>query len=135
MENEVYHDPNAFIKREAEKPKQKVDMMHIEKVMYPVNYDNYTTPHDHTSFETKKEDKESSNNNQNFGFDISKLLPLLMGKGNLNSMLPSLLSNLGMSQDILPLLSNFNNFNKAKKVTAKVVNTTEDTISKYKRVE
>ena len=106
MENELYHDPNAFIKRVVEQPKQKVDKMHIEKVMYPVNYDNFSEHHDKSSFEKPKADFPQQQHSS--GFDISK---------------------------ILPLLNNFTNMNKPKKVTAKVVDASKDTISKYKRVE
>lgn len=134
MENYIYSDPNAYIKRVAEKPKQKVDLMHIEKVIYPINYNDFTT-HIDNNFESKKEKPVNSGNNNSF--DISKLLPLLMGnKGGLESMLPSLLSGLGVSKDVLPLLNNFTGLNKPKKVEAKVVETTSsDSISRYKKVE
>lgn len=137
MENGIYSDPNAYIKREIVKPKQKVDLMHIEKVMYPVNYDNFSCPHhDKTAFDNKQA-QEPQQHKSGPNFDISKLLPLLTGgKGNLNSMLPGLLSGLGVNKDILPLLNNFTNLNKPKKVEAKVVETANtDSISKYKRVE
>lgn len=135
MENGIYSDPNAYIKREIKKPKQKVDLMHIEKVMYPVNYDNYVH-YDKSSFESKPLPQQNEQHHQGFNFDLSKLLPLLAGgKGNLTSMIPSLLSGLGMNKDILPLLNNFTNMNKPKKVSAKVVDSHEDTISKYKKVK
>lgn len=133
MENKIYSDPNAFVKLQVEKPKQKVDMMHIEKVMYPVNYNEFTTHFDNTCFENKKEDLPSRKNNN---FDISKLLPLLAGgKGSLDSMLPTLLSGLGVSKDVLPFLNNFTNINKPKKVEAKVIKFENgDSISKYRKV-
>jgi len=135
MDNNIYSDPNAYIYRVVEKPKPKVDMMHIEKVIYPVNYNDFTTHYDNNSFNCKGENKKCEHKNNNF--DISKLLPLLVGgKGSLDSMLPTLLSGLGVSKDILPLLNNFNNINKAKKVEAKVVKTeNNDFFYKNKKVE
>ena len=135
MDNKIYSDPNAYIQRIVEKPKQKVDMMHIEKVIYPVNYNDFTTHYDNNSFNCKSENKKCEHKNNNF--DISKLLPLLIGgKGSLDSMLPSLLSGLGVSKDIMPLLNNFSNLNKPKKVTAKVLSDeNNDSITKYKKVE
>ena len=76
MENELYHDPNAFIKRVVEQPKQKVDKMHIEKVMYPVNYDNFSEHHDKSSFEKPKADFPQQQHSS--GFDISKILQFLL---------------------------------------------------------
>ena len=135
MENRIYSDPNAYILRRVETPKQKVDLMHIEKVMYPVNYNDWTTHYDTNNFNCSCKDKKCEHKNN--CFDISKLLPLLMGgKSDLNSMLPSLLSGLGVSKDIMPLLNNFSNLNKPKKVEAHVVEKKENgKISNYKRVE
>lgn len=126
MENGLYYDPNAFIKRRVEKEKPKVDLMHIEKVIYPINYENFPSHYEHLECKPKKEEQCCNRPN----FDISKLMPLFAG-GNLNNLLPNLLSNLGLNNDILKLL---NNFNGPKQVKAEVVENV-DTISKYKKVE
>lgn len=124
-----YYDKNAFIERKVPK-KQKVDLNHIEKVVYPVNYGEFPEHYDKNMFVNPHPPRPKSS------FDISKILPLLLNGGDISSLMPTLLSNLGMGKELLPLL---NSIPKTKKVEATVVEkdkeNDEDSISKYERVE
>lgn len=131
----LYFDKNAYIQRVKVEEKKKVDLNHIEKVMYPVNYDSLPEHFDKDVFTSPKKDTKPSPQQQKPQFDISKLLPLLMNKGDMSSLLPNLLSsfNGGMGKDILPLIKNFAS---PKKVEAKVVESfSKDSISKYPKIE
>lgn len=129
----IYSDPNAFIKRDVVKrePKQKVDLAHIEKVFYPQPYENAPRYFEKKGSCPPQSQPQPAPSQRPF-FDINKLLPLLSGKGNLSSILPNILANLGVNKDILPFL---NNFNKPKTVESKVVENFDDnSISKYEKV-
>lgn len=134
-----YHDPNAYVQRvKVKSEKQKVDLNHIERVVYPQPYENIPSRYDKEHFASQSEktsatSPKQNNNNVGGGLDINKILPLLTSGGNLNSLLPKLLGNFGVNQDILSL---FNNLKPVKKVESKVVENFEsDTISKYKKVK
>ena len=125
-----YFDKNAYVSRVKVQEKPKVDLQHIEKVIYPVNYENVPEHYDKDIFKDRTPPKAPP---PRPNFDISKLLPLLMNKGDMSSLLPNLLSNMGMSGEISNLLKNFA---PMKKVEAKVVeNFNSDSISKYPKVE
>lgn len=126
----MYFDKNAYITRVKVQEKPKVDLQHIEKVMYPVNYENTPEHYDKNMF---KDRCKKTPPPPKPSFDIAKLLPLLLGKGDLSSLLPSLLSNMGMGSDVMQLIKNFA---PMKKVEAKVVDDFEkDSISKYPKIE
>lgn len=131
MNESMYFDKNAFFTRVKVQEKPKVDLQHIEKVIYPVNYENMPEHYDKDMF--KDRCKKTPPPPARPNFDLSKLLPLLMGKGDLSSLLPSLLSSMGMGSDVAGLLKNFA---PIKRVEAKVVEDFEkDSISKYPKIE
>lgn len=124
----VYFDKNAYITRVKVQEKPKVDLQHIERVIYPVNYDNLPEHYDKSMFVERKPTPPPKP-----GLDISKILPLLLGKGDMSSLLPNLLSNMGMNGEIAQLLKNFA---PVKKVEAKVVEDfNKDSISKYPKAD
>ncbi len=126
----LYYDKNAYVLRAKVQEKPKVDLQHIEKVVYPVNYDNMPEHYDKNIFMEKKPPAPPP---QKPAFDISKLLPLLLNKGDISSLLPNLLSGMGMGGDVSNLLKNFA---PIKKVEAKVVEDfSKDSISKYPKIE
>ena len=126
----LYFDKNAYILRANVKEKPKIDLQHIEKVVYPVNYDNMPEHYDKNMFLEKKPKPMPP---PKPSFDISKLLPLLFNKGDISSLLPNLLSGLGMGGDVANLLKNFA---PIKKVEAKVIDDfSKDSISKYPKIE
>lgn len=131
MENEssFYTDPNAFIRREPSPKKEKVDLCHIERSIYPINYEQFPEHFDRNIFKNPHPPEQPRSK-----FNLGSLLPLLMKKNSdLSSLLPSLLSSLGMGNEIMPLL---NNISKPKKVEARVVeNFDNNSISNYERVE
>ena len=119
MENEIatiYCDPNAYIMREKVESKPKVDLNHIEKVVYPVSYGDFSQHYKKNEFKNPNPPQSSSNKKSNQGIDINKLLPLLTGKGNISSLMPNILNNLGINQDVLKM---FNNFSLNKNIGAK----------------
>lgn len=124
-----YFDKNAFILKGKTPEKPKIDLQHIEKVVYPVNYENMPEHYDKNMFAEKRSPTPPPKSN----FDISKLLPLLFNKGDISSLLPNLLSGMGMGGELTNLLKNFA---PIKKVEAKVVdNFSKDSISKYPKIE
>lgn len=124
----VYFDKNAYITRVKVQEKPKVDLQHIERVIYPVNYENMPEHYDKNMFVERKTASPPKP-----GLDISKILPLLLGKGDMSSLLPNLLSNMGMNGEIAQLLKNFA---PIKKVEAKVVEDfNKDSISKYPKAD
>lgn len=124
----VYFDKNAYITRVKVQEKPKVDLQHIERVIYPVNYENMPEHYDKNMFVERKTAPPPKP-----GLDISKILPLLLGKGDMSSLLPNLLSNMGMNGEIAQLLKNFA---PIKKVEAKVVEDfNKDSISKYPKAD
>ncbi|MBQ8430393.1 MAG: hypothetical protein IJX26_00390 [Clostridia bacterium] len=129
-ENLIYCDPNAFIKKE--KPKEnKCDCKHIEQVNISQPYDLYPKHYDN-NFKCEKDINENHKPPQN-NFDFSKLLSLMQGDKNINSLLPQLISNFGGNKDLSMLL---NLFSKPQKKEVKMVENFEaDTISKYPRVK
>lgn len=131
MNESMYFDKNAFITRVKVQERPKVDLQHIEKVIYPVNYENMPEHYDKNIFKDRYGNVQPQPQKPNF--DITKLLPLLLGKGDLSSLLPSLLNNMGMGNDLMQLIKNFA---PIKKVEAKVVDDFEkDSISKYPKIE
>lgn len=131
MNESMYFDKNAYITRVKVQEKPKVDLQHIEKVMYPINYENIPEHYDKDMFKDRCPKAPPKPPRPNF--DITKLLPLLLGKGDLSSLLPGLLSNMGMGSDVMQLIKNFA---PMKKVEAKVVDDFDkDSISKYPKIE
>lgn len=124
---QLYCDPNAKYNRKIEPPKQKVDLNHIEKIMYPQNYNNIETHYDKNAFCPPPKPVPQPKPN----FDLSQLLGLLGGNSNLSSLLPSLLKNIGADNQLLSLLKKTA---PTKKVEAKVIEKS-DSISKYERVK
>ena len=132
MDNEttIYSDPNAYIMREKPQAKPKIDLNHIEKVFYPQPYENIPQHYNQNEFKNPNPPTPST---QQQGFDISKLLPLLTGKGNISSLMPNLLGNLGLNQDMMQLFKNFLPTKTAKSKGADT-NFSSDSISRYEKV-
>jgi len=133
MQTNFYFDPNAFVQRPKEhKENKKMDLNHIEQVLYPEPYDKIKGKDDRERIAFSPNVKQEKTIENNNNFDISKLLPLLTGGGNINSLLPSLLNSLGLNSNVMQI---FNNFKPVKQVENKVVKEFDkNSISKYKKV-
>lgn len=125
----MYFDKNAYVRRVKVQEKPKVDLQHIEKVIYPISYENIPEHYDKNMFKARQMPPPQEKPN----FDFSKLLPLLLGNGDINSLLPKLLASMGMGENVSELIKNFA---PIKKVEAKVVEDfSKDSISKYPKVD
>lgn len=133
--NQFYYDPNAYIKKQPKQEKAKVDLNHIERVIYPQPYENLQPRYDNSTFKPKPQ-PEPNPPQPKSNFDLSNILKLFAGNGfgDMSKMLSSLVQNFGGNKDLGSLL---NFFKPMKKVEAKVVdeNFSSDSISNFKRVE
>lgn len=130
MNNQIYCDPNAYVHIPRPKPeKPKIDKNHIEKVIISEPYENFPNYYNKTNFCPSSPPQPPKNHN----FDISKLLPLLTGKGNVGNLLPNLLSQFGLGDKFAPLISELTK--PKKQIEHKIKNDDPDSISKYERVK
>jgi len=136
-DNQFYFDPNAFIQRIPKQEKPKIDLNHIERVIYPQPYQNITPRYDKSMFKPKPEIKTNENiKNNSPNFNLSNILKLFTNGGlaDISKLVPNLIQNLGSNN----MLSSLFNTNKPiKKVDAKIVdnNFSTDSISNYERVK
>lgn len=134
--NQFYYDPNAYVKPQQKKEKPKIDLNHIERVIYPQPYENLPNKYANYNFVPNKKQEEKPKPNNNNGFNISNLLKMFSNTniGDISKALPSLMQNLTGNNNLNHLL---NMFKPVKKVEAKVVenNFSTDSILKYERVK